>query len=64
MVLTKLFQITSKTRQGIPRILKNYFKNQTQGIPEILENYFKNKHKGSTTFFKLRVLQKQDMGAP
>ena len=49
---TRLFQITSKTKQGIPENLPNYFKNKTrvvfyfenqaQKMIEILSNCFKN----------------------
>ena len=34
------FQITSKTRQEIPEILSDYFKNKTQQTPESISNYF------------------------
>ena len=54
------FQITSKTRQRIPKYLsnsfknktksslenQNYFKNQKQGNPEILSDYFIKKIQG------------------
>ena len=34
---TRFFQIASKTRQGIPRILKIYLKNQAQGFMRFMQ---------------------------
>ena len=57
----RFFQIPSKTRQGIPEILKGYFKNKAQGVPEILSNYFKNKTQDGPEIISNYVLQKQTM---